>query len=144
MSSSRTAPIPMLTSRRAWNGVAPTTPGSSTTTTAALRPVASAAFLIQPIMEPPGTPPWPFALATARTSATQSWCTTRAWACGSPATWRPAAAARALACGLHRMASLGPPVRARTTAPATTASRCGWMTTPPALTTGECTSPTTT
>jgi hypothetical protein len=146
MSSFRTAPILMLPSRRACHGADPTTPGSSTTMTAAPQVLASAASLIQPITEPPGTPAWPFAPATALTWGIRSWCTTRAWACGLPATWRPAAVAKALACGLRRMASVGPPVRAPSTSPQTMATvrACGWTTTPPALSTGECTSPTTT
>jgi hypothetical protein len=140
----RTAPIRTLTSRRAWNGVGLTTPGSSTTTTAAVRRAASAAFPIQAIMEPRGTPARPFAPAMGPTLVTRLSCTTRAWAYGLPATWRPAAVARVLASGVHRMASPGPLARARTTAPMMIARVCGWITTQPVPSTGECTSLTTT
>ena len=53
------------------------------------------------------------------------------------------AAARASACGPRLTASPGPPARARTTAAKTTARACGWITTRPAHSTDECTSPAT-
>src|SRR6267378_5160912 len=48
------------------------------------------------------------------------------------AIWRPAAAARASACGPRLMASPGQPARAPTTAARMTARACGWTTTRPA------------